>query len=403
MPDKSVFLVPVRSNASTLLTGKPIATMRRRLKFASLLYDVVLLESGVPRMHAGSRGSFAVMEHSTPQDPARWQTLGQRHAAQASQFHLNVGRETPPGVPAAITHPVLVSDNAVAWQATLEPFQAELPPGCDWVHFVRTFDPRGDPDRVLRRWSDADQRNPALEAALPVGFVRQAVIKNANRDLVIAAANGSAVAIDPLHMQVVAQRFNDDDGWRLSGYSVPVLYPQVADLPWEAIADLRREPNIARFRAVLREVEAETAAEVAAGNVKDAAHHAYRHLADASGKLDGIGTVVRKAFAGIVIGGGTGTALSPVTGPWGIVATTGAGVGISTITDVRDMIGQGRTKGWISVHHKLLTSRREPGSVSETWVQRTRCRSARSHEHELSSVDGRFGASQRHGLPSFRQ
>jgi hypothetical protein len=84
-----------------------------------------------------------------------------------------MGRETTPGVPAAITHPVLVSDNAVAWQATLEPFRAELPPGSDWVEFVRTFDPQGDPDRVLRRWSDADQRNPALEAVLPVGFVRR--------------------------------------------------------------------------------------------------------------------------------------------------------------------------------------------------------------------------------------
>jgi hypothetical protein len=185
------------------------------------------------------------------------------------------------------------------------------------------------------------------------------VIKNANRDLVIAAVNGSAVAVDPLHLQVVAQRFNDDDGWRLSGYSVPVLYPQVGDLPWEAIADLRREPNIARFRAVLREVEAEVAVEVAAGNVEAAAHRAYeRHLADASGKLDGIGTVVRRAFAGIVIGGGTGAALSPVTGPLGIVATTGAGVGISTITDVRDLIRQRRTKGWVSVHHKLEASSR---------------------------------------------
>ena len=223
--------------------------MRRRLKFASLLYDHVFLEGGLLTMHAGSGGYFAVVEDASLQRPARWQTPAQRHATQASQFQLNVGREDTPGVPAAVTQPVLVSDNEIAWQATLEPFVAELPTGVDWVHFVRTKDPQGDEAKVMRQWTWADERNPALEAAIPGRFVRGAVIKDANRDLAIAALNGLAVAVDPFHLQVVAQRFNDEEGWRLRGYSVPVLYPQVGDLPWQAIADLRREPNIARFRA----------------------------------------------------------------------------------------------------------------------------------------------------------
>jgi hypothetical protein len=252
------------------------------------------------------------------------------------------------------TSPVLVSDNEVAWLATLEPFLAELPADADWVHLVESSDPKGPPAKVMEDWITADQRNPALQAALPGRFVRGTVIKNADRDLAVAAANGLAVAVDPLHMQVVAQRFNDERGWHLSGYSVPVLYPQVGDMPWEAIADLRREPNIARFRAILHEVEAETAVEAAGGDVEAAAHHAYeRHLADASGRLDGIGSVVRNAFAGVVIGGGIGAAAVPITGPMGIVVTTGAGVGISTITNVRDVIRQRRTRGWVSVHHRI--------------------------------------------------
>jgi hypothetical protein len=354
VPDETTFLVPLRSNASTLLTGAPIAAMRRRLKFASLLYDRVVLEVGLLRLHAGAGGSFAVVEYGEL-GSARWQTPAQRGSDQASSFQLNVGRETTPGVPAAVTHPVLVSDNEVAWQATLEPFLAELPAETDWFMLTWTRDPDGDPAKMMKAWVSADEGNPALEAALPGHFVRAAVIKNANRDLAIAAADGLAVAVDPLHMQVVAQRFNDGLGWRLDGYSVPVLYPQVGDLPWQAIADLRREPNIARFRAVLREVEAETAADALTGGVETAANHAYeRHLADASGRLDGVGTVVRRAFAGVVIGGVIGIAGSPIAGPLGIVATTGAGVGISTITNVRDIIRQRRTRGWVSVHHKIV-------------------------------------------------
>jgi hypothetical protein len=329
--------------------------MRRRLKYASLLYDKVLLEAGVLTLNAGSGGHFAVIEPSTPQLPARWQTPAQRGVAQASSFQLSMGTETTPGVPATVTHPVLTSDNAVAWQATLEPFRAELPAGTDWLEFVRTADPAGAPAGVMKDWIAADERNAALETALPGRFVRGAVIKNANRDLAIAAANDIAVAVDPLHMQVIARRFDDDGGWRLSGYSVPVLYPQVGDLPWEAIAQLRREPNITRFRAVLREVEVETAAEAASGDIEAAANHAYqRHLADASGELDGIGTVVRKTFAGIVIGGGIGVATSPITGPLGILVSTGAGAGVSVITNIRDMSRQRRTRGWLSVHHKIL-------------------------------------------------
>jgi hypothetical protein len=346
------------------LTGAPIAAMRRRLKFASLLYDHVLLEGGLLRMHAGSGGYFAAVEPVT-QEPARWQTPAQRHADQASKFQLNIGREAAPGVPATVTQPVLVSDNAIAWQATLEPFAAELPADADWVRFVRSTDPEGDAASAMRQWSSADEHNSALEAAIPGRFVRGAVIKDANRDLAIAAVNGFAAAVDPIHLQVVAQRFNDEEGWQLRGYSVPVLYPQVGDLPWQAIADLRREPNIARFRAVLREVEEETAAEAATGDVQAAAHHAYeRHLAAASGRLDGIGAVVRKAAAGVVIGGAIGVGTAPIAGPLGIVASTGTGVALATITDVRTMIRQRQSRGWVSVHYKIMGSTASSASLS---------------------------------------
>jgi hypothetical protein len=160
-----------------------------------------------------------------------------------------------------------------------------------------------------------------LESAIPVRFVRNRVIGDANRDLVLAVAAGAAVTIDRIHGQVVAQRFNDDDGWRLRGYAVPILFPHVGDLPWTAIADLRRKREMARFRAVLREVETEAMAEAANGDIEAAAHHAYeRHLAAAVGKLEGMIGPARRAVTGLIIGGGASSVAAPDSSPWASLA-----------------------------------------------------------------------------------
>lgn len=354
MPDsESILVVPLRSNAYTLLTGKPIATIRRRLKFASLFYDRLLLETGIFRVNAGPSGSSSFIVPPTEEDPPHWQTPAERHAGTGVPFVVMI---TPDGRPDATPRTAVSSVASICWTATLHPFEDELPPGTDWVDFVKSIDPADEVGRMAQRWTRADERNPALEHAIPVRFARQVVINSANRDLVLAAAAGCSVTVDPLHMQVVTQRFKDADGWGLRGYSVPVLFPAVADMPWEAIADLRRDRNIAQFRAVLREVEAEAGVEVARGDIEAAAHHAYeRHLAKASGRLEGVGSVTRRTAAGIVIGGAIGVATSPIAGPLAIVVSTGAAAVLSTIGDVRNMLRQRQSRGWVTVHHRITS------------------------------------------------
>jgi hypothetical protein len=167
---ESILVVPLRSNASTTLAGAPIAAMRRRLKFASLIYDRLYIESGVFRMQAGPGGSFSTVEY--PPGPVRWQSPGGRHKAEQVPLSLTVGREPSPGVTPAVMHPMLYTETTHSWIETLEPFENELPPGCDWVEFVRSTDPTGDADQLMRQWNWADERNPALEQAIPGRFTR---------------------------------------------------------------------------------------------------------------------------------------------------------------------------------------------------------------------------------------
>jgi len=348
----SALFVPLRSNASTLLTGAPIAAMRRRLKFASLFYDHLYLEWGVLRVQVGPHGGSSFLSPPTDQRPARWQTPRQRHGAEQRPFQLSIGKEEASGAPQRM-HVFLASDTTICWDATLLPFAGEFPPGTDWVDFGRTSDPRDDAGRLADQWTRADQRNPFLEQAIPVSFVRDTVIKHANRDLVIAVAAGTSVAIDPVHLQVVAQRFKDEE-WRWRGYVVPILFPQVGGLPWEAIADLRRDPNLGRFRAVLREVEEEAAAEAAGGDVESAAHHAYEnHLASAADRLEGLGGPARRAVAGFVIGGVAGFTTSGITGSAGIIAGAALGTAGPAAVDVLKVIKRRRTRGWVSLHQRI--------------------------------------------------
>jgi hypothetical protein len=354
MPSESALFVPLRSNGSALLTGKPIESVRRRLKFASLYFDYVLLEAGIFDMSAGPDGSSGFVRAPMDGEIPRWQTPGRRGAEQRRSFTVSVGRDQGPGVAPGSMMPAISSQATISWKATLHPFADELPANTDWVGFVQSRDPIGDMSRVTDRWKWADERNPALERAIPERFVRNAVIGHANRDLGCATQHGVAVSVDPFHHQVVGQRFQDDDNWRLLGFAVPILFPQVGELPWEAIADLRRDAEMIRLRRILREVEEEAIAETAAGDIEAAAHHAYeRHLAAASGTVDGLGTVIRKTGASVIIGGGTGAATLPLPPLQGFVVGTVAGGVVSAIGNVRGRAQQRRSKGWVSLVQRI--------------------------------------------------
>lgn len=348
-------LVPLRSNGSGLLTGKPVDSVRRRLKHASLSFDRILLEAGVYRLQAGPGGSWAVHEPPPHAEEPRWQTPSRRHAAKATSFMLDMGRELTPGVLATATSTVLSSETEASWEATLYPFVHELPAGADWIEFTRTRDPAGSMKRLSDEWTWADKHNTALERVVPQQFLRAAVIGDANRDLAFAAEQEMAVSMDPLHAQVIGQRFNDLDGWAMRGFAVPILFPEVGDWPWDAVSDLRRDRNMARFRAILREVEQEAAAEAAAGgDVEAAAYRTYqRHLADAQEAVESIGAVAHTTLRAFVIGAIIGFAIVGIVGPLGVVAGAVAGAVPGAILDVRDVTRQRRTRGWVSVQQRI--------------------------------------------------
>jgi hypothetical protein len=278
----------------------------------------------------------------------------QRGAQQRRPFTLSIGPEVTPGVPSGWMEPLVQSEATISWAATLHPFADELPANTDWVSFTPTRDPTGDIARLTDQWRWADERNDALQSAAPEKFVCDAIIKNANRDLGFATQYGLSVSVDPLHAKVIAQRFRDDNAWKLQGFAVPILFPNIADWPWEAVAYLRRDRHMARFRAILREVEQESTSEAIGGDIEAAVQRVYRrHLVNAQDAVDSIGSVAHTTIQGFVIGGITGFATSGLVGPLGIVAGAALGAVSPAILDIRDVIQRRKSCGWVTLQQRI--------------------------------------------------
>lgn len=99
--DERLLVVPLRSNAHTLLNGAPVAAMRRRLKYASLLFDDILLESGVLRVWAGPHGSSSMVGPPSAENADRFQTAHERRAAVDGGFQVAMAEEST-GAPARV-------------------------------------------------------------------------------------------------------------------------------------------------------------------------------------------------------------------------------------------------------------------------------------------------------------
>jgi hypothetical protein len=354
-----VFFLTPSANAHSLLAGGPVASVRRRLKVGSILYDNVVLESGVYRAQAGPGGSTNSREAFRPDHRPGWQTSRERSAVMGKAFSLAVGIESSPGVPATTMSPILASESQISWAATLDPFSLELPVGCDWVQWV------GRPPRVpeeiskqARCWAQIDERNKVLAERFPAHFVRSRIIVDTNNDLALAAAEGWMLSADPLHSEVLSCRLGDQEGWRLEGFALPFLVPAVGDLPWDVIGHIRRDQGMRTLRHVLRDVEAE-ALETATseGDLEATVHRLVEgELARANEAADAVGATIKKTVTGLVIATGAGFATMSVTGPLGVVVTAGAASTLGTVLDLRAARRSKRAKAWIGALTTIKTA-----------------------------------------------
>lgn len=336
--------VPLRSNAKSLVVGPGVAALRKRLKTASILFDSVLLEGGGLMISAGPGGTITL----SGGDEERFQRLAARRTGPGHRFHLQLAASS--GGP---MQKVIDSEAVLTWEPTLMPFKRELPPECDWFRWVKAPEPHGLKE-LAERWCRLDADNAVLAREISDPFSRGLIVRNANLDMAVAALTNTSVMPDPLHGKVLEARFRDAS-WSAGGFALPIVLPAVVNLDWSDVAEIRRHKALRRFRAVLREVEAQALDDVSSeGDLEAATHRAYgRYLAGAGGDLPSALGVAGRTLGGFVIGGMLGMATAGWTGLGGVAAGAAVGSGPGMVADLRNFRRARIARGWLALHQRL--------------------------------------------------
>jgi len=346
--EPSAIYFPLRSNAASLLAGAGVASVRRRLLLAALLHDRVLVESGLLRVAAGPTASQSFWLPPGEGPPARWQSARSRGAAKHGSFYTAMRPSSAPET--APMHVVSTSTTSLLWAATFEPFRRELPAeAAKWIEFGHVEDPPDAKDQA-RRWSFRDRSAAELKAAWPEPFVRDVYVKGAHLDLATSSALGTALSFDGAHAPVLATLVESREAEPVRGSTaLGLLVPTGFD--WADVAELRKQPALMEYRAVLREVE--SAARDGANSLADlerAIHDEYsRRVEDAAARRTGRWASIGIASLGLVVGVSADVALAGVPGAGTIAATTLAAAEYA----VGERLDRRARPRWLTVHSRI--------------------------------------------------
>lgn len=314
-----------------------MASVRRRLKMASIAYETLLLESGAWEVSAGEGGTFTMYYPTADDGLYPWQTPRDRGEGQSGRFTLSVAPEETPGQAASGPYTTVVDTiPSISWRATLEPFWLEIRDDAPWVRYVVLKPLTKEMDHLARQWRASDERGEILAQRLPDHFSRREVIKGANHDLAFAAVSRLSLSIDGLHAKLIASRLTDDHQWHPEGFAVPILFPDLGAASWRTVQDLRGHQAINTFRSQLAEIESEAKEEISSGGDLEAAvHRKYQgNLADASSKLDDAAPGWPMTVVNFAIGTAAGFATIGITGPIGPIAGALTGTVIGRVIEI---------------------------------------------------------------------
>ena len=112
---------------------------------------------------------------------------------------------------------------------------------------------------------------------------------------------------------------------------------------------------MARFRAVLQEIEEEAAAEIGGGDLEAAVRHAYeRHVAKAILELTGYAKAAGSIVTGYVISSGSGLVTFSLKGLAAEIGGPAVGSAPGAAMGIHEIFRQRRSRGWVTVRNKII-------------------------------------------------
>lgn len=331
-------LFPLRSNSKSLLAGAPVASTIRRIKLASLLYDLVIIEDGYYELLAGEEYGRSELYPLGREPRTTWQTPRDRAAIVERGLHPSYKpKGSPDGGP---EHFSFSFEAEVAWQATFIPLKNDVS-RLPWVEFA---DFTGARDK--RHWTEfftMDGFHYDGSASLSAA-AKHFVYDHLRQDLATAAEIGAVLGADKFHSGAIPDLVRAGECEDIpSGEAVlEVVMPRVGDLAWNDLEVVRNMPGIRSYRAILNEIEEEARSNATSslGFRQTIQEHYAAHLSAAASDLLGDW---RSRAARSVLTCSFGQVLAQVaTGPVGTIGSIALEL----------LPGDGR-HNWVSVDEKL--------------------------------------------------
>ena len=238
----STFFFPLRTNVEYFTSPEGFLTLERRIKQASILYDDIILEGGIYTASAGPTGS---MDFWIPPNQVTDEELRLKLEPSGGQHHLAMAPTGSHQFQTLVSGPVERRFRS-EFHSILKKLSPEHP---KWIK-METYDLTSEAKSLASRISRDDEKN--TDIVIPEGshFLRNMILRNLNRDLILVWSLGSTASIDPLHLPIIRRKMAAHGELRpASGFvALEVAVPDLSEVPWNVIAEVREHKAVMEFR-----------------------------------------------------------------------------------------------------------------------------------------------------------
>jgi hypothetical protein len=247
---KSRFFFPLRTNVDYFRSETHYLDLITRVKQSLLLFDELVFQAGVYWSVVGSKG---VVDLIRPFNPMIDKKIKYSDENTAPHFFLRIRpSDASPDTPFTS---LLSSDKEVEYQSQFHYLVDEIRSYGIEDAIIGQYDITDPVKKLAKEFTKIDKDILAYDPGND--FLRDKIIENLNKDLLLMSALDLPASIDGLHAPLLAEKTiqNTTISPVPGFYSLDTIVPYVGNLAWEEIADLRQEPSLVEFRKRMVQVE----------------------------------------------------------------------------------------------------------------------------------------------------
>ncbi|MCK4826374.1 hypothetical protein KA005_62100 [bacterium] len=253
MDKESTILFPLRTNVNYFRSNKEYLDLQSRVKQSLILFDNVLFQAGEYHCLVGPDGVIQNYQSHYKQNRGKKPVKLEGDNKDTKRFWLKI-RTSATGPSKPFTT-IIASELQRSFRSQFHTLVDEIrKSGINNVE-LRYYEFPDEINQKVKQISKDESKK--LEFEKENYFLKNTIINNLNKDLLLMAILELPASIDSLHAPLVQQKAKRDSRLRnIPGYlSLHAWVPYVGNLTWEEISEFRSHPAVINFRERLKEAE----------------------------------------------------------------------------------------------------------------------------------------------------